>query len=139
MVYNGVNFQFVPISGHTKDARTLHKELGVGKDFTTWIKGRISKYEFVENEDFKFSPKVGKTSKQGGRPSDDYSLTLDMAKELLMIENDKGVHNEHTYVDKGIVNFNIPTKEYGEKFRSVKINVSLMRRGYSWCSNEHRA
>lgn len=67
----------------------LHKELKVGKDFTTWIKGRISKYEFVENEDYKFSPKRAKTSKQGGRPSNEYSLTLDMAKELSMVENNK--------------------------------------------------
>ena len=43
------------------DARTLHKELGVGKDFTNWVKGRISKYEFTENEDYKFSPKLAKT------------------------------------------------------------------------------
>ncbi len=71
------------------DARTLHKELKVGKDFTTWIKGKISKYEFVENDDYKFSPKRGKTSKQGGRPTDDYSLTLDMAKELSMVESNK--------------------------------------------------
>lgn len=42
------------------DAGTLHKELKVGKDFTTWIKGRISKYEFVENEDYKLdSPELG--------------------------------------------------------------------------------
>ncbi len=119
------------------DARTLHKELGVGKDFTTWIKGRISKYEFVENEDYKLT--IAKIGKRSNVIQKDYSLTLDMAKELSMVENNKGVHNGHTYVDKGIVNFNIPTKEYGEKFRSVKINVSLMRRGYSWCSNEHRA
>ncbi len=38
----------------------LHKELKVGKDFTTWIKGRINKYEFIENDDYKFcSPKRG--------------------------------------------------------------------------------
>lgn len=27
----------------------------VGKDFTNWIKGRINKYEFVENEDWKLT------------------------------------------------------------------------------------
>lgn len=75
--------------GSWVDARTLHKELKVGKDFTNWIKGRISKYEFVENEDYKFSPKRVKTSKQGGRPSSNYSLALDMAKELSMVENNK--------------------------------------------------
>jgi len=33
-------------------ARELHEFLEVKKDFSTWIKGRISKYKFVENEDF---------------------------------------------------------------------------------------
>lgn len=78
------------------EARTLHKELGVKKKFTDWIKERICKYEFTENDDYKFFPKKGKTSKQGGRPTDDYSLTLDMAKELSMVENNKigGVKKE---------------------------------------------
>lgn len=71
------------------DARTLHKELKVGKDFTNWIKGRISKYEFVENEDYKLdSPKRANQNSRGGdRKSKIYSLTLDMAKELSMVEN----------------------------------------------------
>ncbi len=30
------------------DARELHEFLEVGKDFTTWIKDRISKYNFIE-------------------------------------------------------------------------------------------
>lgn len=33
-------------------ARNLHEFLEVGRDFTTWIKGRISKYDFAENNDF---------------------------------------------------------------------------------------
>lgn len=71
------------------DARTLHKELKIGKDFTTWLKGRISKYEFVENEDNKLdSPKrVNQNSRGGDRKSKIYSLILDMAKELSMVEN----------------------------------------------------
>ena len=32
--------------------RELHEFLEVGRDFTSWIKGRISKYDFVENVDF---------------------------------------------------------------------------------------
>lgn len=71
------------------DARTLHKELKVGKDFTTWINGRINKYEFIENDYYKFcSPKRGSKGR-GGHNITDYSLTLDMAKELSMVENNK--------------------------------------------------
>ena len=32
----------------TCNARDLHTKLGVGKDFSTWIKDRIEKYGFEE-------------------------------------------------------------------------------------------
>jgi phage anti-repressor protein len=70
---------------HLVDARNLHGFLEVGRDFSSWIKGRIEQYGFIEGEDF--SPVVGKSS--GGRPSIEYHLTLDMAKELAMVENNK--------------------------------------------------
>jgi len=65
------------------DARDLHAFLGVGRDFSTWVKDRIEQYGFVEGEDF--SPFLGKST--GGRPGMEYHLTLDMAKELAMVEN----------------------------------------------------
>lgn len=71
------------------NARDLHASLQVGRDFSTWINDRIEQYGFIEGEDF--SPVLGKTSKgtKGGRPTIDYHLTLDMAKELAMIENNE--------------------------------------------------
>lgn len=130
------------------DARQLHQLLNVGKDFATWIKGRITEYDFVAGVDYhiadeslgldiipinqcnknfpensgKFSEsfsqiwekpnesinidniqkgsfpqfwgkpvdikKLYKTIKnpKGGRPTKEYILTLDMAKELAMVE-----------------------------------------------------
>ena len=71
--------------------RELHEFLGVGRDFTTWIKGRISKYEFAENEDFTVVESFHQNGGKGGRPEKDYIITIDMAKELSMVENnDKG-------------------------------------------------
>jgi len=67
------------------DARDLHTFLGVGRDFSNWIKGRIEQYGFVEGEDF--SPILAKST--GGRPGMEYHLTLDMAKELAMVENNE--------------------------------------------------
>ena len=73
--------------------RELHEFLGVGRDFTTWIKGRISKYDFIENEDFtvlNIAPQNGGAS-HGGQHKLDYIISIDMAKELSMVENnDKG-------------------------------------------------
>lgn len=86
----------------TVNARDLHAFLGVGKDFSTWIKGRIEQYGFVEHHDFMTfgatpqnggaggSPQNG-GKPLGGRPAVEYAIALDMAKELAMVErNDKG-------------------------------------------------
>ncbi len=70
------------------DARKLHNKLGVGRDFTTWIKDRIARYGFVENEDYMVFTNSGENLK-GGRPRLEYIVTLDMAKELAMVENNE--------------------------------------------------
>ncbi|MGE4530577.1 MAG: antA/AntB antirepressor family protein [Acidithiobacillus sp.] len=67
------------------NARDLHAFLEVGKVFGTWITERIEQLGFVENQDFIVFPEIGKNP-QGGRPSKEYHLTLDMAKHLAMIE-----------------------------------------------------
>lgn len=71
------------------DARALHAFLEVGRDFANWIKQRISKYKFQENIDFVLT--LAKTGVRSNVVQKDYSLSLDMAKELCMVENnDKG-------------------------------------------------
>lgn len=72
------------------DARELHSFLESKQEFSNWIKNRIEKYQFTENEDYIVFDKSVKNPK-GGRPEIDYILTLDMAKELGMLEaNQKG-------------------------------------------------
>jgi phage anti-repressor protein len=77
----------------TVNARKLHKWLGVGKDFSTWINDRIQKYGFEEGEDFIVidSPNLGnqKTGRGGDRRTIEYHITTDMAKELAMVENNE--------------------------------------------------
>jgi phage anti-repressor protein len=71
-------------------ARELHAFLESKQDFSTWIKGRISKYGLVENEDFSSFHKIVEREK-GGSTAIEYALTVDCAKELAMVEgNDKG-------------------------------------------------
>jgi phage anti-repressor protein len=72
----------------TIDGRTLHGVLGVRRDFSNWIKARISKYGFVQGQDFEVFAKTGENS-EGGRPSQEYRCTLGMGKELCMVENNE--------------------------------------------------
>ena len=72
------------------NARNLHGFLEVSNHFKDWITDRIEQYGFLENQDF-VSLAENSAKPQGGRPSKEYYLILDMAKELAMVErNQKG-------------------------------------------------
>ena len=74
------------------NARQLHTYLQNGELFATWIKQRIEKYKFVEDQDFALileNPKTKQIGRGGNRRSKDYHLTLDTAKELSMVENNE--------------------------------------------------
>lgn len=73
------------------NARDLHKFLGVGRRFQTWIKDRIESYGFVENIDFIIAQNLVSPNREikkagGDRRSFEYTISIDMAKELCMIE-----------------------------------------------------
>jgi anti-repressor protein len=82
----------VVIGGRTvmgvADARALHEGLSVGWAFGAWLPGRIDQYGFQEGSDYEVISRSGKNPK-GGRPENIYRLTLDMAKELAMVENNE--------------------------------------------------
>lgn len=97
------------VSGSPKEtvsARELHAFLEVGRDFTTWLRDRIETYGFTEGQDFivikseenqSYPQNGGKTS---GRPSLEYYITLDMAKELAMVErNVKGKEARRYFIE----------------------------------------
>jgi phage anti-repressor protein len=74
----------------TVDARRLHEHMEVRTRFAAWISERIEQYGFAQGTDFEVFPEIGKNP-NGGRPTKEYAVSLDMAKELCMVErNDKG-------------------------------------------------
>ena len=72
----------------TVSARELHSFLESKQDFSTWIKNRIEKYEFVENQDFIKLHKKMELSKTG-QVAIEYYVSVSMAKELAMVENNE--------------------------------------------------
>ncbi|HBG1028891.1 TPA: antA/AntB antirepressor family protein, partial [Clostridioides difficile] len=59
------------------NGRELWEGLEVEKDFSDWIKSNLENVDAVEGIDF--STLKGKTSEQGGRPSIEYILNLEIA------------------------------------------------------------
>lgn len=66
--------------------RDLHEFLEINSNYTTWFE-RMTEYGFSEDQDF--LPILEKSS--GGRPGVNHILSIDMAKEISMIQrNEKG-------------------------------------------------
>ena len=97
------------------DARDLHAFLEVGKDFSTWIKDRIQQFGFVDGQDY--SPISGNRSDgMPGKARAEYTLSMDMAKELSMVERtDKGKQARQYFIAcekrmlEGQQSFQLPT------------------------------
>lgn len=75
------------------NARDLHAALQVETRFNDWMARRIEDYGFVDGLDFQTIDYSNLSNQKKGRGGDrrsiDYHLTLDMAKELAMIENNE--------------------------------------------------
>ncbi|WP_375671933.1 MULTISPECIES: antA/AntB antirepressor family protein [unclassified Bartonella] len=77
----------------TVNARDLHAFLEAKRDFSNWIKDRITRYNFIEGQDFiktqdLRSPNLA-SAKSRAVIAINYYLTLDRAKELSMLENNQ--------------------------------------------------
>ena len=74
----------------TVSARELHSFLEIKQDFPTWIKNRISECDFIENQDYvSHHYKCKMVREIDGTPRIEYYITLNMAKELAMVENNE--------------------------------------------------
>ena len=107
--------------GFCVSAKDLHKQLQVGRDYTTWIKDRIKKYDFISNEDYieywvkddiifddtqmgdvKLDITNSNQMVRNGY-SKEYKLTIDCAKQLCMVQNNnlgKIARKYFIYVEK---------------------------------------
>lgn len=74
----------------TLSARELHKELNIAGRFSRWFE-QMSEYGFEENVDFTSVQNCTVVNNGATRELQDYQITLDMAKEIAMLQrNEKG-------------------------------------------------
>ncbi|EKG7389503.1 antA/AntB antirepressor family protein [Campylobacter jejuni] len=69
---------------NSANAREIFQFLNSEQEYANWIKNRISHYNFIENQDYIIEIVYTK-----GRPRKEHYVTLDMAKELCMVENNE--------------------------------------------------
>ena len=76
------------IKENKMDARELHTMLESNRDFPTWMKEKIRQADLREGIDFTTSK--GKST--GGRPSIQYTLTIESVKELCLLQQTPQAH-----------------------------------------------
>lgn len=79
------NVEFDGNEQRTVNARDLHSALQIKSNFRDWIRNRITDFGFVENQDF---VTIAKNLANGGR-SKEYFISINMAKELCMVERNE--------------------------------------------------
>lgn len=71
------------------NARDLHDKLGSRRDFSTWIKERIERFDLADGRDYQFtkSGEVVERAQGGGTSRDSYFLAIHAAKMIVAVEN----------------------------------------------------
>ena len=82
----------------TLSARELHEFLEIKTEFAKWMH-RMCEYGFSKDVDYRVIVKNDENP-LGGRPSTDYEITIDMAKEISMIQrNEKGKQARQYFIE----------------------------------------
>lgn len=117
----------------TANARDLHEFLESKQDFSTWIKKRIKDYDFVDTVDFATLHKKEELGTTGFQGKIEYFLSIDMAKEISMVQNnEKGKQARKYFIEcekkaKGLSNlpnFEDPAESaiaWAKEFKEKKI------------------
>lgn len=104
--------------------RELHDFLGVTTRYNDWFP-RMVEYGFTEGKDFYSF--LSKTSETGGRPSTDHLLTIDMAKEICMIQRTDVGKKARQYFIQVEKDYNSPEKIMARALRIAEKELSTLK------------
>lgn len=128
------------------DARELHRKLKVQTKFMNWFPRRVEEYKFDLGKDYftEIQTYSQNWEKVPHRPRTEYFLTLDMAKEIAMVERTevgKMIRNYFIEMEK-VARENIlqlPAPKIINGIKCISYNYWLLSNGYSLTSGQVRA
>ena len=114
----------------TVSARDLHDALEVKTAFKDWFP-RMCEYGFAEGTDF--SSKMSEST--GGRPAMDADISIDMAKEICMIQRtEKGKEIRRYFLDLEKA-WNTPEQIMSRALRIADQTIAGLQEQVKQCSN----
>nr|DAJ68672.1 MAG TPA: antirepressor protein [Caudoviricetes sp.] len=102
--------------------RELHEFLGVATPYDKWFP-RMAEYGFTEGRDF--STYLSEST--GGRPSTNHLLTIDMAKEIAMIQRTDRGKQARQYFIQVEKDYNSPEKIMARALRIAEKELSILK------------
>jgi phage anti-repressor protein len=113
------------------DGRTLHEAIqSKTPDFSTWTQRKIKKFGFVENQDYEV---FFHNSVEKGRPSKEYVISLDMAKEVAMVENNaKGREIRQYFIKAEKTLSTLAQNDYTQKVLNLETQMTAVKIALDW-------
>ena len=102
--------------------RELHEFLGVATPYDKWFP-RMAEYGFTEGRDFS----IFLSESTGGRPSTNHLLTIDMAKEIAMIQRTERGKQARQYFIQVEKDYNSPEKIMARALRIAEKELSTLK------------
>lgn len=106
------------------NARELHRAMKVGRDFTNWIKDRIKKYDFVQNEDY-----ILTLAKIGERQN--VIITISMVKEITIVENTEFFKRNNFVTLGNLKRLQIDKININEHLKQLNIVAKIKNKEYN--------
>jgi len=106
----------------TVNARELHEFLGVQTQYKDWIRSRIEKFGFIENQDYIAIAEKKATAQGNQSEYKVHYISIDMAKELSMVENNEKGRQARQYfiaMEKKAKTMKISGKQSGAYLREL--------------------
>lgn len=110
-------------------AYDLHEWLEVKSRFNDWIKNRVKKYKFEENRHYILVTKslVTNNPKNPTTNLSDYELTIRVAEQLCMVENnEKGLEARNYFMD---LEEYVEASEQSPEFNYWRLTGKVLRKG----------
>ena len=106
----------------TVSARDLHEGLEIGTAFKDWFP-RMTNYGFEVEKDF--CSKMSEST--GGRPATDFDITVDMAKQICMIQrSEKGKQYRQHFLDLEKV-WNTPEQIFARALKLADTQINTLK------------